>query len=71
MSNFILPHPQKKWIYMKKQLYIRGVYLFVYVTRDKKMEKIQFKIRLIVDRLKKVLGVSRDDEVATALGMSP
>jgi len=29
------------------------------------------EIRKIVDRLKKVLGVSRDDEVATALGMSP
>jgi len=28
-------------------------------------------IRTIVDRLKKVLGVSRDDEVAKALGMSP
>ena len=35
------------------------------------MEKIQTEIRLIVDRLKKVLGVSRDDEVAKALGMSP
>ena len=29
------------------------------------------EIRKIVDRLKKVLGVSRDDEVAKALGMSP
>ena len=29
------------------------------------------EIRKIVDRLKKVLEVSRDDEVATALGMSP
>ena len=29
------------------------------------------EIRKIVDRLKKVLGVSRDDEVASALGMSP
>ena len=29
------------------------------------------EIRKIVDRLKKVLGVSKDDEVATALGMSP
>ena len=35
------------------------------------MEKIHSEIRLIVDRLKKVLGVSRDDEVAKALGMSP
>ena len=35
------------------------------------MEKIQSEIRLIVDRLKKVLRVSRDDEVAKALGMSP
>ena len=35
------------------------------------MEKIQSEIRLIVDRLKKVLEVSRDDEVAKALGMSP
>ena len=36
----------------------------------KKMEKMS-NIRLIIDRLKKALGVTRDDEVATALGMSP
>ena len=35
------------------------------------MEKPKSEIRTIVDRLKKVLGVSRDDEVAKALGMSP
>lgn len=35
------------------------------------MEQPKSEIRTIVDRLKKVLGVSRDDEVAKALGMSP
>lgn len=35
------------------------------------MEKPKSEIRTIVDRFKKVLGVSRDDEVAKALGMSP